>query len=230
MIQLLLLYHTNVNNSGTRRIKFFNFFSRKWEISKIYQIIFTSLKLLFFFSLIFSFHPLNSLFFFLISLILNLSDSSVNKLTIEKKKREKRKIVDPPSKHLGTITTDPQLFVLCDDNATRKMVSLAGYSTTVRKHKSITRRTGSSTGYVPRNFTISFIARGFTRHNFVVLVFLVDMMWNNAQRKFGREIEKRTFQPFFEKKKKITLFLFFFLPLRIVIVVCEWVWQGNCSK
>lgn len=40
MIQLLLLYHTNVNNSGTRRIKFFNFSSRKWEISKIYQIIY----------------------------------------------------------------------------------------------------------------------------------------------------------------------------------------------
>lgn len=101
-------------------------------------------------------------------------DSSIDKLTIGKK-RKKNGIVGPPSKHLGTITTDPQLFVLCDDNATRKMVSLAGYSTTVRKHKSITRRTGSSTGYVPRNFTISFIARGFTRHNFVVLVFLVDM-------------------------------------------------------
>lgn len=66
-------------------------------------------------------------------------------------------------------------YATTDDNATKKMVSFVDYSTTVRKHKSITRRTGSSTGYVLRNFTISFIARGFTRQSFSVLVFLPDM-------------------------------------------------------
>lgn len=57
---------------------------------------------------------------------------------------------------------------------TRKTVSLADHSTTVRKRKCITRRTGSSTSYAPRNFTISSI-RPRVHASRRVLVFRPDM-------------------------------------------------------
>ena len=90
MIQLLLLYHTNVNNSGTRRIKFFNFSSRKWEISKIYQIIYERFLFSFRYKNILIKNQTRTSKNFL-DIFSKFVDSSVNKLIKKKKKKKKKK-------------------------------------------------------------------------------------------------------------------------------------------